>query len=338
LQRLSLDDASWRRFVESRSDATPFHLPEWAGVLADCYALSGLVLVETDRTGSITAGLPLLAPPRVPGRTRRLVSLPYTDAVAPLVDTGAEAELAAAIEAELAELSVAGVDIRGDLHGAKASEPHAVIHTLALTPDPEAILAAMTKGKRRDVRAAQRNDLTLRRGESERDLTEVYFGLHLETRRRLGVPSQPKRFFRLLWQRLIEPGHGFVLLVEESRVPVAGAVFLTANGTIVYKFSASATKRRSQLPNDLLIWSAIAESCEEGFTTFDFGRSDLFAQGLREFKTRWGAVERPLVYSSIGQQGLDEARRTPGKVAAVLRRAPTWVTRAAGELLYRYAA
>jgi CelD/BcsL family acetyltransferase involved in cellulose biosynthesis len=337
LKHLSLDDAEWHGFVRSRADATPFHHPAWASLLSDCYGLSGFVLALTDGAGSITAGIPLLAPPRLPGRPRRLVSLPFTDALDPLVAPGEGPLLAASIDAARRELGVARIELRGAMEGARPSELHAVIHRLALDIDPDLILAGFSKGKRRDVRASQHKNLTTRRAETERDLTEIYYRLHLGTRRRLGVPSQPKRFFRLLWERIIEPGHGFVLIVQEGRIPVASAVFLVGNGTIVYKYSASDVNRRGENPNVLLVWSAIRDACEEGLTTFDFGRSELFATGLRYFKTGWGALEEPLVYSSIGE-GESGDSGTPGIIGNVLRRSPTWVTRISGELLYRFVA
>jgi lipid II:glycine glycyltransferase (peptidoglycan interpeptide bridge formation enzyme) len=197
----------------------------------------------------------------------------------------------------------------------------------------------MTKGKRRDVRAAQRTGLSDRRAESEADIVDVYFGLHVETRRRLGVPSQPKQFFRLLWRRVLQTGRGFALIVEDGNVPVAGGIFLRANGTLVYKYGAADAARRAQLPTDLLLWTAVEEACERGDSVFDFGRSDLHAAGLRSFKARWGAAERPLVYSAIGDGAAVavSGAGAGGIVGRVLRHSPTWVTRATGELLYRYA-
>ena len=87
-------------------------------------------------------------------------------------------------------------------------------------------------------------------------------------------------------------------------------------------------------------WHAVSEACERGFTTFDFGRSELGAHGLRRYKDRWGAVERPLVYSVVGGRAEGEASPLPGAglVAGLIRYAPVWVTRVSGELLYRYAA
>lgn len=336
--RLSFDDPRWRRFVAGRGDATPFHDPDWAILLADCYGLDGFVLAEVDDEGAITAGLPLLAPPRLPTRPRRLVSLPFTDAVRPLVDGAGEAALTVAIDSARRELGVDRVELRAELAGARPAPPRAVIHTLALDADPDVILSAMTRGKRRDVRAAQRSSLVVRHAESEQDLTETFYRLHLETRRRLGVPSQPKRFFRLLWRRLIDRGRGHVLAVFDGSVPVAAAVFLAANGTMVYKYSASDARRRSGLPNDLLLWTAIRGACADGHRTFDFGRTELAAAGLRSFKARWGGVERPLVYSAIGDGAPAGVADAAGRIGRLLRHSPVWVTRATGAVLYRYAA
>jgi CelD/BcsL family acetyltransferase involved in cellulose biosynthesis len=151
------------------------------------------------------------------------------------------------------------------------------------------------------------------------------------------VPSQPKRFFQLLWRRVIEPGSGFVLLVRQGTVPVASAVFLTGGGRVVYKYSASDLGYRDQKPNDLLLWSAIEDACSAGYTSFDFGRSELSAAGLRAFKSSWGAEERPLVYSTIGTGEAGDLSPASDKLGGLLRHSPRWVVRAAGELLYRYA-
>lgn len=306
-------------------------------LLAECYGMSGFVLAERDGNGEIVGGVPLLAPPRLPGRPRRLVALPFTDALDPLVAPGQDGSLAQGLEELRGELGVARVELRGPLEGAQPVDSQAVVHTLSLESDPDSLLARCSKDKRRDVRASERRGLSTRRAASEEDLTDVFYRLHLQTRRRLGVPTQPRRFFQLLWRRIIEPGGGFVLIVEEGSTAIAAAVFLVDRRTVVYKYSASDANRRNLRPNVLLLWSAIREACEQGFETFDFGRSELVAQGLREFKMGWGAVELPLRYSVIGEPAATAAG-APGLLGTVLRRSPVWVTRATGELLYRYAA
>ena len=338
LKQLSLDDAAWRRYVEARPDATPFHDPRWAGVLAECYRLTGFVLAGVSEEGAVLAGLPLLVPPRFPGRDRRLVSLPYTDELPPLVGGNYARQFVEAADSARQELGAERIELRGMLEGARPSAVTAVTHHLELPSDPELAVRAFSKTRRQGIRIAEGSSLRARRGEHEADLTEAFFDLHLQTRHRLGVPSQPKRFFRLLWQRIIEPGGGFVLVVERGGVPVASAVFLTGNGTIVYKYGASAREGGRENPNDLLLSIAIRHACEQGFHTFDFGRSELSGTGLRWFKSSWGAVETPLVYATIGAATQSDTAGGAGLAGRVLRRSPAWVTRAVGEAFYRYAA
>src|SRR5262249_59613082 len=123
----------------------------------------------------------------------------------------------------------------------------------------------------------------------------------LARRRRQGVPIQPKRFFGLLWDRIIAPGMGSVLVVETpAGDPIAAAVFVAWNGTVVYKFGASDASSWSLRPNHLLFWHAIRTACEQGCRWFDFGRTDLGQEGLRNFKLSWGAAEEPLFYATVG--------------------------------------
>ena len=138
---------------------------------------------------------------------------------------------------------------------------------------------------------------------------------------------------------MIEPGLGYGLLAYAEGRPVGGAVFLRYGRTVEYKFGASQRDAQQLRPNHLLFWSAIREACEDGFEVFDFGRTDLDGDSLREFKLGWGTIEEPLVYTHLGAQ---TARRGTGRSAAalgaVIRHSPPTVCRAIGELLYKHAA
>ena len=137
---------------------------------------------------------------------------------------------------------------------------------------------------------------------------------------------------------MLDRGLGFALIAEYEATPVAGAIFLTWNGTTVYKYSASDSAHWRLNPNNLLLSEAIRTSCLAGSRRFDFGRSDVEAEGLRRFKRSWGAEEFPLTYSTFGASPGDGAGEEGKALAPILRRTPVWVTRAVGELLYRYAA
>jgi CelD/BcsL family acetyltransferase involved in cellulose biosynthesis len=159
------------------------------------------------------------------------------------------------------------------------------------------------------------------------------------TRRRQGVPSQPWRYFRLLWEQMLEPGHGFVLLAHHGGTAVAGAVYLLGGRTVTYKYGASDDRSLSLRPNHAVMSAAIEWATERRYTWFDFGRTDLDNPGLMRFKESWGAQERPLCYTSLSGPPRYHARSPLHVVAApVIRHSPALVCRGLGRLLYRYAA
>jgi hypothetical protein len=311
--RLDLHDVRWAAFVASRPEAGPFHHPAWASLLADCYGFRGFALAFEDGAGAIRGGLPVLEV-----RRGRLVSLPFTDACAPLGDVSG---------------ALPRVEVRAALPGSPSSV-RGVVHRLELAHDAEAVRRGFRPQMRRNVARAERERVVVRTGDSRADLVDVFYELHLRTRRRQGVPIQPRRFFRLLWEQLIEPGLGSVLVAYAGSQPVAAAVFLSWNGTAVYKFGASDPAHRALRPNNLLFWEAIRAACERGDHVLDFGRTELGNRGLREFKSGWGAREEPLLYTHAGG-GDGRAARALG---AGIRRSPLWVCRAVGEVAYRYAA
>jgi CelD/BcsL family acetyltransferase involved in cellulose biosynthesis len=319
--RLELADPAWAAFVSSQAEAGPFHHPAWATLLADCYGFRGFALVAaTD--GAIEAGLPILDAGR-----GRLVSLPFTDSCAPLGPAAAllgslpRLELHAPFEAPQLVPAVRGV-----------------VHRLELEPDADAVHARFRTQMRRNVARARREGVVVRAGETRADLLDVFYGLHLRTRRRQGVPVQPRRFFHLLWERLVEPGLATTLLAYRGDTPVAGALFLHWNGTAVYKYGASDPAHWALRPNNLLFWEAIRAACERGDRLFDLGRTDLANEGLRAFKSGWGAREEPLVYAYAGAPPHRERSRLAGPLGLAIRRSPLWLCRAVGAAAYRYAA
>src|SRR5437763_11599971 len=60
LHELELDDPRWRSFVAASPEATSFHNPAWAQLLADCYGYRPFALAALDGSGELQAGLPFL--------------------------------------------------------------------------------------------------------------------------------------------------------------------------------------------------------------------------------------------------------------------------------------
>jgi CelD/BcsL family acetyltransferase involved in cellulose biosynthesis len=329
----SIEDPAWLDLVRADPAALPFHHPAWTLLLADAYAFKPFVLGRFDGSSRLVAGVPVL---EVGGRRRRRwVSLPFSDTCPPLAPDGGADSISAAIDEARREAGVASVEVRAPLAGAAGEQP-ALLHVLELTADPAEVAASFRPSVRRNIRAAERGPAVVRVASSETDLTERYYRLHVDTRRRLGLPVQPLGFFRLLWSRMIQPGLGRVLLVEVGPQAVAGAVFLSWNRTVVYKYGASDPAYWPLRPNNLLFWEAIKWACENGYDRLDFGRTDLDSASLRRFKLGWATQEHLLEYTLLGDAEANVRRvRPPRIVRSAIRHSPRWVVRALGEILYR---
>jgi len=335
---LDLDSPRWRDFVASQPSARIFHHPEWARLLADCYGYPARAIALTMRGAAVTAGLPVID---VSGRIggRRWVSLPFTDSC-PLIADDSSDDLVAALRDVARDARLDVLELRGPLptHAAVQSHTAFVRHELPLSLESRVMWEGFRKNHRRSVRDAEKAGVRIVRGSSAADL-DIFYRLHLRTRRRLGVPIQPRRFFALLLERIIQRGLGFMLIAYAESVPVAAAIFTAWNGTVTYKYGARDERFPKLDASHLIFWTAIQCASDEGHRTFDFGRSDLQQTNLRAFKSGWGAHEEQLAYSWIARSPIRPSTNRLEKVmGVVIRNSTPWVCRAIGEALYKYAA
>jgi CelD/BcsL family acetyltransferase involved in cellulose biosynthesis len=335
LERVSIDDPRWRQFVDAAPDSTIFHRAEWVSVLAQTYRFRAFAVIATEGSTAV-AGAPFLA---VGGPfRRRWSSLPFTDACAPLGSAPAVSAFVGELERFAIKNGISSVEVRADHRSRPANSASvAVRHVLALDRKAGATLRGVAPAHARNARHAERAGVQIAVGNALSDV-EAFYGLHVRTRRRLGVPVQPWRFFRLLGERIIAPGHGFVLTARRAGRPLGAAIFLASGETLVYKYGASDEREWAHRPNDLLFWTAIGAACQDGYGNLDFGRSDIADAGLRRFKSSWGARESALNYTFLGAAQKTGGTRVRNALAPLIRHSAPLVCRALGEALYRYSA
>jgi CelD/BcsL family acetyltransferase involved in cellulose biosynthesis len=334
----AIDDSAWGEFVASHPRAGVFHLPAWTAVIADCYRFPSFVLVARDTDGEILAGVPVVAVRSLLGG-QRWVSLPFSDSCPVLVRDDADAaETLAALSRHALATNASELEIRSAVP-AMADAHHVTVgyhHTLALPSDAAELHP--NKGHRYSRNRSKRMGVQVTRGKSAEDVN-LYYQLHSLTRQRLGVPVQPRRFFDLVFERLIARGHGEVATARLDGEVVAGGLYLSHNGTLVAKYGASHPAHLDCGAGYLIDWEMMAAACAEGFHTLDLGRTDLESDGLRLYKAGWGGTEAPLVYTHVSQNPLSHERAHVGAFTrGIIRQSPLWVCRALGEALYRWSA
>jgi CelD/BcsL family acetyltransferase involved in cellulose biosynthesis len=339
LAMLNADDRRWLELVRRHPDASAFHHPGWSRVVSSAYGFRCVVLALEDGGGRVVAGIPV-AEVRNPWSRRRLVALPFTDHCPPLVEPGQDP----AVFAERLAVWPGGRDgtsleVRADLPLGAGRRTVGSLHVLELDPEPDSLFRRLHRNRiQKRVRRAHELGVEVSIGRSRADVA-AFYDLHCQTRRRQGVPVQPRRFIESIWKEMIDPGLGFVVLARSGGRPVATALFLAWNRRLIYKYGASDRAHWKLGANFLVHWTAMEWGCVNGFLLYDFGRTDLGHDSLREFKSAWGATEVPLVYSHLGAESREVGRgRGAAALAHVIQRSPTLVCRALGELLYRYAA
>ncbi len=211
-----------------------------------------------------------------------------------------------------------------------------VLHTIQLAPDPLQVSKHFKRTHQQNIHTAQERGVTVEFGDQLEHL-RAFYQLQLETRKRHGVPSQPWKYFELLWKYIVSAGMGFVLLAKHEGEYIAGMVYLAWGRTLIAKYAASREDHFNLRPNNLLFWEGIVWGCNHGYQVFDMGRTEVENTGLRTFKCRWGALEEPLTYSTISARPQAAGSgRLEQLLHSVIQKSPIWVCRLSGELLYRH--
>jgi CelD/BcsL family acetyltransferase involved in cellulose biosynthesis len=331
--------------------AEPFYYqPAWLTLLSRLYSYPVHTLQTTDADGALTGLMPVMAV-RSPLTGRRVVSLPFSDCCPPLASSDAAANalvdqalaLAQAERARYLEVrsgALAALDARPDLTRNDLYSRWVV----PLERDTQAMWKRVKSSSQQPVKKARKEGVIVRVGASLADV-DAYHHLHLLTRsRKHGMPAQPARYFRDLWQTFndTDPATGQVrlLLAEHAGVVIAGMILLISGSTVRYAYSASDQRFLRLGPNNALMWEAISWASEQGYARFDMGRTAHDNAGLVGFKRSWGALEEPLPYYYYPQiAGLASTSEESWKYRLLTggwRRLPLPVAEALGGVLYRH--
>lgn len=347
VDQISLDNPreveEWDAFVEAHPQGTPFHHSSWLRVLDETYSLKVSARICRDSDARICGIFPAVEIKNWL-RGSRIVSLPFSDFCGPLfTNLPSDSDTLRGLIGMNGKNNVS-FEVRSSLPENLnfARTTNFVRHILRLSSQSSDVYEKTDKRTiRYSIKKAAKNGIEVVDRTSLAGV-EAYYRLHLQTRRKHGIPSQPKKLFMNLYKHMTPNGRAKILLAEHSSEPIAGGIFLILGGTIHYKFNASspAALAASLTPNHLLTWHAMETACRDGLRFFDFGRTSLDNPGLVRYKESWGAVPVALPYSYFPQAAGVTAGADKSVTVRVLtdiwRRLPDPVAQAIGSKLYRY--
>ncbi len=289
----------WDEFLARQPYASVFHTSAWAKSIREAYGYQPCYLVLENADGQYAAGIPLfLIKSRFTGT--RLVCLPFSDYCYPLSENPEDiAILLNAAKEDMADQGATYLEIRGWPSGIPDEElgllpfHYHLSHSIDLKQNIDALEKKFSTNARRSIRKALKNNVLVRRAESESDLKDFY-RFNVQTRKKNGVIPQPYSYFQSVYRNLVIPGVGYLSVAEWQGEIIAASIFLVYKDTIYYKYNASDRCHLGKCPNHLLVWEAIKQAYDDGLVTFDLGRCSPDDEGLRTFKNRWGAQEMDL--------------------------------------------
>lgn len=323
----------WDTALARFGGVTLYHREPWLRALRRTYRFD-LTVAALSESGAVCAAALFARSRGLLGK--RLVSLPFSDACEPLAR---DREAAWELMRRVAEAHVArSIEVRGMSGPAPWQNVDCFLHWRVDLERPfEEIQKTFGRHLKNKAKRARREGVTIDRG-TGRDYMERFYLLQLVTRRRLGVPPQPFRFFEAVHSEFTLSGACEVWFARHQGQDLAGLVLLRDGDELHYKWGA----RGDDGPpgaNHLLTATLVEEFAGKA-KSLDLGRCDSRNAGLASFKGDLGGVSRPLPYAfypAAPHTVSSEVLTGPAKlVSMVWKRLPLPLTRIAGEGLYRF--
>jgi len=340
-------DSRWDEYVEKHSLGCVFHHSAWKEVLNNTFPqLEPFYFVVENSDGAIKGGIPLfLVKSWITGT--RLVSLPFSLYCDPLVDSQEEFQLLLdGILSKQRESGAGFIAIRtrlaSDLFRDTKLEQYIGYknHTLSLDHTLKELKKSFHRTcVRQRISRGEKSNLGLVEASAENHV-KVFYELHCMTRKKFGVPPQPYKFFKNMWDTLYPQKMLGILIATFNDKPVCSILFLKYKDRVHAEYMGTDDAFLKYSPNVFLFWRSIQKAKDEAYNYFDFGGSSIHSSELITFKRRWGTLEEDLSHFYFPAiRGLSTEFENTSRfsiLSRVSRKMPARIFKWTGHLLYRH--
>lgn len=305
-------------FLADHAEATAFHRIEWLLAVAAGTGNPALALVA-EQGNDLLAYLPLTEL-HSPVFGRLLASSGFAVGGGLLISAQADPEPVFAAVAELAlRRSCPTIELRGG-HLPEAArewslkrEAHCGF-VAPLAEGDEALLLAIPRKQRAEVRKGLEADLTVTVGQDEAHRA-AHYAVYAESVRNLGTPVFPRALFDAVLDRFGDDAD--ILTVSSQGQPVASVLSLYHRGAVLPYWGGGTQPARRLRANDRMYYELMRHARARGCDRFDFGRSKT-GSGAYHFKRNWGFEPEPLTYAvwtAPGAASRDASPNSAGNAA-----------------------
>ncbi len=334
-----LNMQTWDELSLQHPDYSFFHSSYWSKVLQDTYNYKPYYFV-IEKENKLKAALPvMLVESFITGK--RAVSLPFSDYCKPLISDEINFnELFNEVLKLVKSKGLKYLELRGGnkyFPNVKAST-FDYNHNLDIALNEEILFKNFSSNTKRNIKKAIREGVIVEISTSKSAMEDFHL-MNCITRKKHGLPPQPKEFFNNLFKYVIVQKNGFIAIGKHNNVSVAGAVYLHIGNKALYKFGASLMEYQNLRANNLIMWEAIKYYSAKGFESFCFGKTEPDNEGLRKFKLGWGTTEDVLNtyrYNFTTNNFVPVMTKTAGLHNKIFNKAPLPALKIFGSILYKH--
>ncbi|AKH41712.1 FemAB-related protein (PEP-CTERM system-associated) [Altererythrobacter atlanticus] len=322
------------RFVAERHGSL-FHRPAWLRAIERGTGQLARGLMA-EKGGAITGWLPLTQV-HSPIFGRMLASSGFAVEGGVLADQEDTAiQLCRSAEEYARRLSCTTIELRGGPAPADwthRSDSHCGF-VAALARDEEAVLLAIPRKQRAEVRKSLKTDFEVAIGTSPGDRA-AHYAVYAASVRNLGTPVFPRGLFSAALEEL----DGDILTISHQGEPVASVLSFYHDGAVLPYWGGGTWAARHLRANERMYFELMRHALGRGCDRFDFGRSKTNS-GPYHYKKNWGFVPEPLSYASWTAPGAERRDADPTSSRhsariALWKKLPLPVANALGPLIAR---
>ena len=282
----------WDQFVLSQPEGTLFHLVAWKRAIEKTFGFQSCYCY-VERDGQITAIVPLFFVSNwVIGDCLHSVPFGVYGGIC-----AADQESHDALLAHVKQLAVSKQVEHLDLHQRNGESlpgfyPNTLYFafTTPLSENPETNLKKLPRDTRYMIRKGEKAGLQTRHGLEQ---MSGFYGLFCESMRRLGTPVFPRALFDNLMQEF-DSQVDLTVVYSDAR-PVSGVLSFKFRDTFLPYYAGANSMAPALAANNFMYWHLMKFAAEQGFRSFDFGRSKKNT-GAFHFKSQWGMTVESLNY------------------------------------------
>ncbi len=355
------DRQLWDEFVIGQPDSHLYHLWGWKRVIETAYGHNTHYLAAVEQsatsnggvTESIKGVLPLVHMQHLIFGNK-LVSIPFFDMGGVLAREGDTQQALLEKAIQLAkDLGASSVELRSntpmpDLSPAASplrapgvaihTATHKVRMTMALPESGELLLKSFKSKLRSQVNRPIKAGLQVKIGGAE--LFEDFYDVFSQNMRDLGSPVHSAQFIRKTIETFADLARIFIVYKEKT--PLACSVTIGFRQALQNPWASALRKYSALSPNMLLYWKMLEYGCDNGYRSFDFGRSTP-QEGTYNFKKQWGAAPVQLYWhgirlngGSMHEQAAASEKQRFGYAARYWQKLPVSITRIIGPAIRKH--